>query len=569
MNKIRFLKLIICIKMKKHTTTSIFLFVILTFSCKLNLVGQNTPNEYPNYTPSQFVGIKLSISNMNAWMSFFGEIAGKYNKYGVLPIGFSQNVTDPNLLTVGYAFTENSKAREYFSSTLFTNQLKKADITSKPEITYYHILDAIDEGYGNLNFVIITQEVSDYHIWREAFFASPSERLEAGLLYCAILRNLDKPNEIKIIFSYSDKNLASDFFENKYLSKKMASSGIINKPSLEYVRLFSEENGNEVKTSFQDPTNTVGMFPLKLATNLPCNIAVNGEQKGVLIPGSLGKIVLPVGISKLKFSSLIYPSIEFNNDFEVKKMDQTNMLFVDLQEIIHQKVIKEKSPLDTVSQKFYYPMIQVKGGEFKMGNNNLSDEMHEHIVQLNDFSIGKFEVTQKLWKDVTGQSPSHFKNCDQCPVENVSHNDAIVFIQKLNNLTGKKFRLPTEAEWEYAAKGGIKSENFQFSGSQNLDEVAWFGVNSFNETHPVGQKKPNELGLYDMTGNVFEWCYDWFSYTNSSNGTLQNPTGPKLGELKVLRGGSWSHIDSECLPSFRNKGEPSNRGRRTGLRLAL
>jgi formylglycine-generating enzyme required for sulfatase activity len=555
--------------MKKNNEFSIFLLVILTFTFKLNLLGQNVPNAYPNYTPTQFVGIKLSVSNMNSWLTFFGEVAGKYNQYGVLPIGFSQNAADPNLLTIGYAFTEKSKAREYFSSALFAGQLKKADITSKPEITYYHILDAIDEGYGSLNYVILAHEVSDYHNWKEAFFASTSERLEAGLFYSAILRNLDKPNEIKVIFSYSDKNVAFDFFENKYLSNKMSSSGIIGKPTTEYVRLFSGENESEEKTSFQDPTNPVGMFKLALAANVPCNIVVNGEQKGLLIPGSLGQIVLPVGFSKLKFSSTVNSSIEFNKEIEVKKMDQKDMLFVDLQEIIHQQVRKEKSPLDTVTQKFYYPMIKVKGGEYKMGNNSLSDEMHEHMVRLDDFSMGKFEVTQKLWKDVTGQSPSHFKNCDQCPVENVSHDDVLIFIQKLNNLTGKKFRLPTEAEWEYAAKGGKKSENFQFSGSNNLDEVAWYGGNSYKETHPVGQKKPNELGLYDMTGNVLEWCYDWFSYTFSGDGTLQNPNGPKSGELKILRGGSWSHIDSECLPSFRNKDEPINRNHRTGFRLAL
>jgi len=213
-------------------------------------------------------------------------------------------------------------------------------------------------------------------------------------------------------------------------------------------------------------------------------------------------------------------------------------------------------------------MVLVKGGFFTMGNDSLTNEMKQHNVSLKDFYISRYELTQKQWNDVMGSQPSHFLNCDNCPVENVSYEDALVFIHRIDSMTGLKYRLPTEAEWEYAAKGGIESKHYTFSGSNNLQEVAWCKTNSSNETHPVGQKKPNELGLYDMTGNVFEWCSDWFSYTYYKDGPPNNPSGPDSGLWKVLRGGSWSHDDKESQPTFRVKDEPTNRGRRSGFRLA-
>ena len=152
-------------------------------------------------------------------------------------------------------------------------------------------------------------------------------------------------------------------------------------------------------------------------------------------------------------------------------------------------------------------------------------------------------------------------------MECVSWDDCQTFISKLNSLTGKKFRLPTEAEWEFAARGGIKSKGYKYSGSNTLDDVAWDWNNSGDTTHDVGTKIPNELGLYDMSGNVHEWCNDW--YGNYSSSPSNNPTGPGSGTYRVFRGGSWSLIAGSCRSSDRNLDAPDYRISRLGLRLCL
>lgn len=190
-----------------------------------------------------------------------------------------------------------------------------------------------------------------------------------------------------------------------------------------------------------------------------------------------------------------------------------------------------------------------------------------HNVTLSSYYIGKTEVTQELWEAVMGNNPSHFKGAKR-PVENVSWEDCQEFIRKLNEKTGKNFRLPTEAEWEYAARGGGKSQNYNYSGSNNIDDVAWYYGNSRAETHDVCTKRANELGIYDMSGNVEEWCSDWFCLYNSSSQT--NPQGPSEGNQRVIRGGSWTNNDSRhCRVSFRFSWLPNKPYSTIGLRLAL
>ena len=217
-------------------------------------------------------------------------------------------------------------------------------------------------------------------------------------------------------------------------------------------------------------------------------------------------------------------------------------------------------------------MVKVEAGSFNMGatpemQDPDTDEKPVHRVTLtNNYYIGKYEVTQALWKIVMGSNPSNSKG-DNLPVENVSWNNCQKFISKLNKLTGKSFRLPTEAEWEYAARGGNKSRGYQYSGSNTIGDVAWYDGNSGSKTHAVGTKQPNELGAFDMTGNVWEWCQDWHGRYSSSPQT--NPTGAVSGSGRVYRGGSRCYPAGYCRCSCRFDGTPDFRNGDLGLRLVL
>ena len=219
-----------------------------------------------------------------------------------------------------------------------------------------------------------------------------------------------------------------------------------------------------------------------------------------------------------------------------------------------------------------FNMIRVQGGTFSMGGTDSeadSDEKPVHTVSVGDFYIGETEVTQGLWKAVMGDNPSYESRGigDNLPVNYVSWSDCQEFIKKLNQKTGKTFRLPTEAEWEYAARGGNKSKGFKYSGSNIIGDVAWYDGNSNSKVHPVKSKTQNELGLYDMSGNVWEWCNDWDGSYSSSSQT--NPTGGSSGPFRVLRGGSWGSVARGCRSANRDSYGPGNRNAYFGLRLAL
>lgn len=238
---------------------------------------------------------------------------------------------------------------------------------------------------------------------------------------------------------------------------------------------------------------------------------------------------------------------------------------------------EEPQPVDGETQTFIangveFTMVKVEGGTFLMGataeqgSDADEDEKPAHEVQLSTFCIGQTEVTQALWEAVMGSNPSYFKG-QKLPVEYVSWNNCQTFITKLNQLTGQQFRLPTEAEWEFAARGGNSSKGYKYAGSNSVDDVAWYYYNSENKTHEVASLQPNELGIYDMSGNVWEWCQDWYGSYSSS--VVNNPTGPNSGSYRVLRGGSWFNNSGSCRVSGRSGDTPGDRGSDLGLRLAL
>jgi formylglycine-generating enzyme required for sulfatase activity len=224
---------------------------------------------------------------------------------------------------------------------------------------------------------------------------------------------------------------------------------------------------------------------------------------------------------------------------------------------------------EQIANKIFSRMVKINGGRFNMGSDSLwSLQPPVHNVKLDTFYIGKYEVTQDEYASVMGSNPSFFGNCPDCPVENVSWNDAQKFIARLNSISDKKYRLPTEAEWEYAARGGSHNKDFRFSGSNNIDEVAWSNQNSNYSTHAVGLKQPNELGLHDLTGNVGEFCSDIWAEDYYRHSPVENPKGPNNGTYRVLRGGSWMIMEWSSLSFTRSHISPYKTYNDVGFRLA-
>ena len=328
----------------------------------------------------------------------------------------------------------------------------------------------------------------------------------------------------------------------------------------------------------------------KLTVNYtPLNAIVLIDSKPYQGNGHL-ELELPVGSYDYQIVAMGYETAEGSvkltagsprivTEYLVATAQQTAEVQQPVQSIIQQPVLQEASSLsatpsiETFTVKgVSFNMVRVEGGTFQMGSNDSeadSDEKPVHQVTLSTYSIGETEVTQALWEAVMGKNPSHFKRKGgpSAPVEQVSWNDCQRFIQKLNQLTGKRFRLPTEAEWEYAARGGSKSRGYKYSGSNTIDDVAWYDGNSGNKTHPVRTKQPNELGLYDMSGNVDEWCEDWYGDYSSSSQT--NPAGPSSASNRVSRGGVWGDGARYCRVSDRDWPAPGLSLNFLGLRLAL
>lgn len=225
---------------------------------------------------------------------------------------------------------------------------------------------------------------------------------------------------------------------------------------------------------------------------------------------------------------------------------------------------------------FTFEMVLVEGGAFNMGGSDaetLDRVKPVHRVLVPSFYIGKFPVTQAMWKEVMGEgrNPFNFKEGDKRPVENVSWEEAKDFLRRLNKQAGRSFRLPTEAEWEYAARGGKYSQGYRYAGSDKLQQVGWYKDNSDSETKEVGLLLANELGLHDMSGNVYEWCEDTW-HANYKGAPFDGTAWigrPEKGAPRVIRGGSFFGGSGFCLPSYRYHGEPAQRSGDVGFRLVL
>ena len=333
---------------------------------------------------------------------------------------------------------------------------------------------------------------------------------------------------------------------------------------------------------------------LKVKADLDCNFFVDGEEQEKLKAGRIRKLPLAEGQYELDFVSVENESDRLVMTYEMPKSD--TVLHVGLAAIRTKRLEKEVAEQEAKRKAFLQDQIipvrgmsivmkPVEGGTFWMGEQkadpygqNYDEEAYDsespvHSVTVDSFYMSETVVTQALWKDVMGDksnNPSYFEG-DNLPVEQVSWNDCLGFIRKLNRMTGKNFRLPTEAEWEYAARGGNvgnQSYGSKYSGSDTIDDVAWYYGNSGNKTHAVKTKFPNELSIYDMSGNVWEWCSD-ARYDYKSGEEVNPKYDGQQDSPRVLRGGSWSNYAEYCRVSSRSGNDPDGRSRSVGFRLVL
>ncbi|MFH0736370.1 MAG: bifunctional serine/threonine-protein kinase/formylglycine-generating enzyme family protein [bacterium] len=388
---------------------------------------------------------------------------------------------------------------------------------------------------------------------------------QKGIIHC----NLKPEN---IMLDFKDNVKIMDFGLAKIPGNRVTIKTAINMGTLYY--LSPEQIKAEKNIDRRSDIYSLGTILYEMLTGtVPFNTNVESDYE-IMNEIVTGRVFNP---RKIK------PEISEQTALVIRKMmnkEKEKRYSTCCQCGVHLSIRKDKIPTEPICKpqpqlktrklkNFTEPeMILVDTGSFNREISNVfAVEKITRLVNLDSFYIGKYPVTQQEWIEIMGNNPSNFKGYN-LPVELVSWNDIQIFIEKMNTKTGKYFYLPTEAEWEYAARGGNKSEKFIYSGSNNIDKVAWYSGNSENKTHPVGKKKPNELGIYDMTGNVWEWCYDWYDDTYYKNSPVHNPKGPDDGTDRILKGGSWLNYDDGCHTSNRSWDNPNNRNHYSGFRLA-
>lgn len=343
--------------------------------------------------------------------------------------------------------------------------------------------------------------------------------------------------------------------------------------------ITAEMNGKTI--TLPAPTPIYGSLNVE-STPIGATIYIDGKEMGKT-PRYINKVL--IGQHRLRMVKEGYD--EYSETVSVAKDEHKQMKAAMDKKTEEMQLMEGTTTSNGQSERIFmvngvsFTMKLVEGGTFQMGatfeqgSDAYDNEKPVHSVTLSNYYMGETEVTQALWEAVMGSNQSHFEG-DNLPVKQVTWNNCQEFIRKLNQKTRKNFRLPTEAEWEYAARGGKKSRGYKYSGSNTLRDVAWFGQwngntydngNSGEKTHAVKTKSPNELGLYDMSGNVWEWCSDWYGSYGSS--TQTNPTGSSSGSSRVLRGGGWLSRAGNCRVSFRRSNDPVREFDYCGLRLCL
>jgi formylglycine-generating enzyme required for sulfatase activity len=317
---------------------------------------------------------------------------------------------------------------------------------------------------------------------------------------------------------------------------------------------------------------------MKLGCNdTQCLIALGQMDIAKLISGSVGKIGTRYTVSLNLFDTQNAKSEKAISEFCQSEDELIELIQIAVRKLLGEPLEVSTSVVEKLSKEFKDPITEmefifVKGGCYEMGDtfgDGDADEKPVHEVCVDDFYLGKYEVTQGQWEKVMGDNPSHFKGREN-PVEQVSWNDVQQYIDRLNSQSGRKYRLPTEAEWGYAARSGGKIEKYSgTSREEALDEYAWHTENSGSGAHPVGQKKPNGLGLYDMSGNVWEWCADCYNDDYYKISPKNNPKGPGSGNRRVSRGGSWRSHPGSVRAARRAKSVPAYQGNNEGFRLCL